>query len=425
MPIFKRTVTEKRRAANRAAAARSTGPRTAEGKQRSAFNSFKHGLYATQDGIIRQAFARAGCDPAQYDQLHQQLAESLAPQDAIQALLVEDLTRLYWLKNLSQRALAEWQARQAELYRLNCDTRRLDSQRHEPVLDEHRSKYRGGMWAEKCSDRFEWLYRLLDSLDELARTARWGRRDQRDQEDLIEGSETPETEPNTLLERIYSATFTRTGKRIRELFKECAHDGVPAGDPRIAQLRDLIRQERASVEEEERLYRITREREITNPFSESDPLMQPTSQFWQDMTDHEAGFDRQIAAKLRLLMKLQSEASKRFVDDEETSDDPPTERPENGSGPDPDHSGSPSSSGDAAATSSSMPEQQSASVQETESAPARMPETQVKNAGTNPKSSVTGSEASAAPQPEGKQAEARNPETSSPLAVNDPGGDRQ
>jgi hypothetical protein len=104
MEVYKRTVTEKRRAANRAAAAHSTGPRTEEGKRRSAFNSFKHGLYATQDSTIRQAFDRSGVDLAQYDQLHRDLAASLQPQDPMQALLVEDLVRFYWLKNLSQRA---------------------------------------------------------------------------------------------------------------------------------------------------------------------------------------------------------------------------------------------------------------------------------------------------------------------------------
>ncbi|MGH9447472.1 MAG: hypothetical protein ACRD3O_17320, partial [Terriglobia bacterium] len=67
MRVHKRKVTEKRLAANRAAAAQSTGPRTEDGKRRSAFNSFQHGLYATQDPIIRQAFARSGLDPAQYD----------------------------------------------------------------------------------------------------------------------------------------------------------------------------------------------------------------------------------------------------------------------------------------------------------------------------------------------------------------------
>ncbi|MGH9448592.1 MAG: hypothetical protein ACRD3O_23185, partial [Terriglobia bacterium] len=136
MRVYKRKVTEKRLAANRAAAAQSTGPRTEDGKRRSAFNSFQHGLFATQDPIIRQAFARSGLDPAQYDHLHQQLAASFDPQDAMQALLVEDLTRLYWLKNISQRAMAEWQAREAESFHFKCAKRRLKARRFEPVIED-------------------------------------------------------------------------------------------------------------------------------------------------------------------------------------------------------------------------------------------------------------------------------------------------
>ncbi|MGH9444904.1 MAG: hypothetical protein ACRD3O_04140 [Terriglobia bacterium] len=62
MRVYKRKVTEKRLAANRAAAAQSTGPRTEDGKRRSAFNSFQHGLYATQaatqvlPGVLFESF---------------------------------------------------------------------------------------------------------------------------------------------------------------------------------------------------------------------------------------------------------------------------------------------------------------------------------------------------------------------------------
>ena len=50
---MKKTVSPKRLAANRANAARSTGPRSAEGKARSAQNSRKHGFTASIFAVVR------------------------------------------------------------------------------------------------------------------------------------------------------------------------------------------------------------------------------------------------------------------------------------------------------------------------------------------------------------------------------------
>jgi hypothetical protein len=269
------------------------------------------------------------------------------------------------------------------------------------VQDEDEAREEGWLWVQPCSEKFEVPYDFLFDLDEYARRATWDfpeedesseaegrrRRRRRPRRDGSRGPpsqhdpESPEAEPENppseenplpepdprdghwvrlFLDFIYAGSYTWTGKLIRDLFEDCANDGAPADDPRVAELRDLIRQERATVKEEQRLYEIGLERAIADPLSESDPVLQPFSKVWRDMTNHESAFDRQIATKLRLLMKLQSDASERSVDEEETLDVPETSPPENGSGPDPDDSGSPPdfSSEDPAATSPNNPEEE-------------------------------------------------------------------
>src|SRR5512135_3167790 len=53
MPKTQKTISPRRLAANRANAARSTGPRTPEGKARSAQNARKHGFTAANFAVIR------------------------------------------------------------------------------------------------------------------------------------------------------------------------------------------------------------------------------------------------------------------------------------------------------------------------------------------------------------------------------------
>src|SRR5579875_3867749 len=116
----KRQVTEKRLAANRAAARKSTGPRTAQGKQRSAFNSFQHGGFTRHEHLWRQALERSGDDPHALDRLRQPLLADWQPATAQQQLLIDDLAWLYWLRDRTRLAFLHLQARrlpQAQLDR--------------------------------------------------------------------------------------------------------------------------------------------------------------------------------------------------------------------------------------------------------------------------------------------------------------------
>ena len=80
---------DKRVAANRANAARSTGPRTPEGKEKSKFNAVRHGLTA-------QASVLPGEDPDQLEALSKDLMRQLEPRGMVQRLMAERIVSLAW-----------------------------------------------------------------------------------------------------------------------------------------------------------------------------------------------------------------------------------------------------------------------------------------------------------------------------------------
>ncbi|MFN7923644.1 MAG: hypothetical protein U0Q16_26315 [Bryobacteraceae bacterium] len=75
--------------ANRANAQHSTGPRTAEGKSRSAANSLRHGLCA------KHLIVMPG-EQEQLDELTAALRAELDPQGALEELLFDDILRARW-----------------------------------------------------------------------------------------------------------------------------------------------------------------------------------------------------------------------------------------------------------------------------------------------------------------------------------------
>ena len=88
-----KTVSDKKRAANRRNVQKSTGPKTAKGKACSARNALKHGLLAKDVVIDTPDAAERQSD---FDALLADLIAGLQPQGIIEETLVERIATCYW-----------------------------------------------------------------------------------------------------------------------------------------------------------------------------------------------------------------------------------------------------------------------------------------------------------------------------------------
>jgi hypothetical protein len=90
-------------AAKRRNARLSTGPRTAAGKQHSKMNALQHGAYAAPENH-QQTMLALGEDPEQFDNLKQELMTAYGPGDALREKQIDDLAQLYWRRDRLMRA---------------------------------------------------------------------------------------------------------------------------------------------------------------------------------------------------------------------------------------------------------------------------------------------------------------------------------
>ncbi|HUU14471.1 MAG TPA: hypothetical protein VM182_12300 [Terriglobia bacterium] len=161
MGVTKRSLTPRQGAANRRNARRSTGPRTPEGKRRSRMNALRHGLCTK---AFREVMVELREDPREFDRLHRGLVDSLAPHNALESTLVEDLAKLWWKKARAERAQAGVQLREVE----RMETARL-KEIHEvnrDALDEPQEEImeKGVLRARDCTGKFEDALRLVEIL---------------------------------------------------------------------------------------------------------------------------------------------------------------------------------------------------------------------------------------------------------------------
>jgi hypothetical protein len=82
--------------ANRSNAQKSTGPRTAEGKERASRNALKHGLLA-REAVIQ------GEDPAEFELFREGMLEELAPAGTVETMLAQRVVSLSWRLRRAER----------------------------------------------------------------------------------------------------------------------------------------------------------------------------------------------------------------------------------------------------------------------------------------------------------------------------------
>ena len=105
-------------------ASKSTGPRSAEGKQRSSQNSRKHGFYGKD--FYWEAMIALGQNPRDFRRIRRGLVAARRPADALEMAIVEDIAMLYWKKQYLESAEVAVQA--VNLRKYDLERRKLSIQ---------------------------------------------------------------------------------------------------------------------------------------------------------------------------------------------------------------------------------------------------------------------------------------------------------
>ncbi len=104
---------------------KSTGPRSCRGKGHSRRNALKHGLYSDVQYSFQEAAIELGEDPGEFRRLYAGLLAARPPADALEQVLVEDLTVLIWKKARLERSESAVQV---------CNLRKHDLERRKQFM---------------------------------------------------------------------------------------------------------------------------------------------------------------------------------------------------------------------------------------------------------------------------------------------------
>ena len=295
-------------AAKRSNAQRSTGPRTAAGKQNSKLNALKHGLYAAPENERRTMLA-LGEDPEQFEDLKLELRASFGPGDPLWERQIDDLARLYWRRERLQRAQAGLMRRA----RLEVEERQHRRQQEIAGATFDPSQFQAiDIEMVEPTDpaaRLRMLLSFLGVIGEQVKQRIFKPRQASEIECLYGDNEGWRQVRLLHLLRLFinSAQPKTQGEEESEALarKENGPQEL-AGEAQYQELLHLLEEEIASVQEEFEYAEKVNEEKVA---IERDACLAPAGEKWKPLLRQEGALDRSIDRKVRILLSLRKEYS--------------------------------------------------------------------------------------------------------------------
>jgi len=293
-------------AAKRSNAQRSTGPRTAAGKQNSKLNALKHGLYAAPENERRTMLA-LGEDPEQFEDLKLELRASFGPGDPLWERQIDDLARLYWRRERLQRAQAGLMRRA----RLEVEERQHRRQQEIAGATFDPSQFQAiDIEMVEPTDpaaRLRMLLSFLGVIGEQVKQRIFKPRQASEIECLYGDNEGWRQVRLLHLLRLFinSAQPKTQGEEESEaLARKENGPQVLAGEAQYQELLHLLEEEIGSVQEEFEYAEKVNEEEVA---IERDACLAPAGEQWKPLLRQEGALDRSIDRKVRILLALRKE----------------------------------------------------------------------------------------------------------------------
>ncbi len=278
MSLIRKTVTARQLVANRANAAKSTGPRTEAGKQQARANALWHGLFSQ---FSLTTMKDLGEDPAAFERLRKSFYRTFQPQDPFERLLVEELAENRWRRRRLVRVESGKLATRRRAFERKQTWQAAQRGRGFQGLAQHRALAEGGLAG---AEQFDEAVRALKLL--RVETSRVGFTQ----------------EQQSLLRTVYGRTPGLAGALVLAAHARCLNPEGASPEGQQARRQEFLRQVEGEIAAFERLAELDRERQPEITEARKDAEMLPEPKEVETLVRYEAALGTQFDRRLQQLI---------------------------------------------------------------------------------------------------------------------------